>query len=47
LEIQCHIHEADQYRNLDQGADDGGEGGTGVDAEDRHGHGYRQLEVVA
>ena len=46
-EIEGHVHQADQDRHLNEGADNRRESLAGVDAEDRHGHGDRQLEVVA
>jgi hypothetical protein len=33
LEVECDVHQPDQDRHLDQRADHGGEGGTGIDVE--------------
>ena len=46
-EIETHVDQADQHRHLDQRADHGRERHRRGDAEDRDGHGDRQLEVVA
>ena len=47
LEIERHIHQADEYRHLYQRANDRGEGLTRSDAEHCYCHGNGQLEVVA
>ena len=46
LKAQGHIDQADEHRYLDQGADDRGECLARIDAEDGHGHGDGQFEVV-
>jgi hypothetical protein len=40
-------HEADEHRDLHQGADDRGEGLAGIEAEDGHRHGNGQFEIIA
>ena len=46
LEVQGHVHEADEHRHLHQRADDGGEGLARVQAEDGDGDRDGKLEVV-
>lgn len=46
LEPQRNVHEPDEDRHLDPGADDGDGGCSRVDAEDRHSHGNGKLEVI-
>ena len=45
--MKGHVDQADHDRDLDERADDRGEGLARVDPEDGHGHGDGQLEVVA
>ena len=47
-EVQGRMfYQANHHRHLHERADYGRKGGSMMDCEDRHGHGDRQLEVVA
>src|SRR5690606_954104 len=46
-QLQGHVHQGDQDRHLDQGADNRSESLLGGDAKDAHSNGDGQLEVVA
>src|SRR5690606_27648035 len=46
LESQCHIDQADEYRDRQKGADDRGEGLPGLQAEHGDGYGDGQFKVV-
>ncbi|TAN47316.1 MAG: Uma2 family endonuclease [Methylococcaceae bacterium] len=47
FEEKRHIHQRDHHGHFDQWPDHGGKRGAAIDAEHRHGNGYRQLEIVA
>jgi len=47
LEPESDVYQPDHHRHLDQGSDNRRKRRAGAEAEDRHCHGDRQLEVIA
>jgi len=45
-EPEGRVHQGDQHRHLDEGADDRRKGLAGIDAENRHGHRDGKFKVV-